>query len=59
MLSLCPDWKQITLVTPADKKQNIKFYTEKWGFSVGNKLMDGSIAKLEIYKNEWNCFMWK
>ena len=26
------DWKILTLVTPIDKKQNVKFYTEKCGF---------------------------
>jgi len=24
------DWERITLVTPIDKKENVKFYTEKW-----------------------------
>lgn len=43
MLSICPDWKQITLVTPSDKEQNIKFYTEKCGFSVTGREMDGNV----------------
>jgi len=51
MCSVCPDWKQITLVTPADKEQNIKFYTEKCGFSVANKVMDGSVEVVNFYLN--------
>lgn len=43
MLSICPDWKKITLVTPSDKEQNIKFYTKKCGFSVVDKEMDGNV----------------
>lgn len=43
MLSICPEWKQITLVTPSDKEQNIKFYTEKCGFSITGKEMDGNV----------------
>lgn len=43
MLSICSDWKQITLVTPSDKEQNIKFYTEKCGFSVTGREMDGNV----------------
>lgn len=51
MCSACPDWKQITLVTPADKEQNIKFYTEKCGFSVANKVMDGNVEVVNFCKN--------
>lgn len=43
MLSICPDWKQITLVTPSDKEQNIKFYTERCGFSIAGREMDGNV----------------
>ncbi len=43
VMSICPDWKQLTLVTPSDKKQNIKFYTEKCGFNIVGKEMDGNI----------------
>lgn len=48
MLSICPDWKQITLVTPSDKEQNIKFYTEKCGFNIGSKEMDGSVEVINF-----------
>jgi len=48
MLSICSDWKQITLVTPADKDQNIKFYTEKCGFDIGGKEKDGNAEFTEF-----------
>ena len=51
MCSVCLDWKQITLVTPADKEQNIIFYTKKCGFSVANKVMDGSVEVVNFYLN--------
>jgi ribosomal protein S18 acetylase RimI-like enzyme len=51
MLSVCPDWKEITLVTPADKKQNIKFYTEKCGFNMGKIEMDGKVEVINFYMN--------
>ncbi|MDE7259821.1 MAG: GNAT family N-acetyltransferase, partial [Lachnospiraceae bacterium] len=43
MLAICSDWRQIILVTPSDKEQNRKFYTEKCGFNVGGKAMDGNV----------------
>lgn len=49
ILSVCPDWKQITLVTPADKEQNVKFYTERCGFQVGEKMMDGKVEVVNFY----------
>ena len=36
-------WKKITLVTPADKTQNVKFYTEKCGFRIDGFEMDGGV----------------
>ena len=36
------DWKRITLVTPADKK-NVKFYTEKCGFRIESTERDGNV----------------
>ena len=32
--TLHEDWKILTLITPIDKKQNVKFYTEKCGFNI-------------------------
>jgi len=51
MCSVCPDWKQITLVTPADKEQNIQFYTKKCGFRIADKGMDGSVEIVNFYLN--------
>ncbi len=50
MLCVCSDWKKITLVTPSDKDENIKFYTEKCSFHIGEKEMDGSVQVLNFYK---------
>ena len=38
-----PDWNRFTLVTPADKKENVKFYTEKCGFSIRAFETDGNV----------------
>ena len=37
------DWEKLTLVTPIDKKQNVKFYTEKCGFHIESTEKDGSV----------------
>ena len=36
-------WKQFTLVTPADKSENVRFYTEKCGFVIRSVEMDGNV----------------
>ena len=41
------DWKKFTLVTPADKNQNVKFYTEMCGFRIDGFEMDGGV---KVYK---------
>lgn len=51
LLSVCSDWQQITLVTPADKEQNIQFYTKKCGFHIGGKRMDGNVEVVNFYMN--------
>lgn len=53
MLSACPDWKHITVATPSDKEKNLKFYTEKCGFSIAGKEMDGTVevAKFVMERN--------
>ena len=38
------DWKSFTLVTPADKSENILFYTEKCGFYIHSLEMDGNVT---------------
>ena len=37
------DWTGFTLVTPADKSENIRFYTEKCGFEIQSFEMDGNV----------------
>lgn len=39
----CSDWKKITLVTPVDKSENVKFYTEKCGFKIVSAERDGNV----------------
>ena len=40
-LTLCPNWKQIMLITPAGNSDAIRFYTEKCGMRVcGEELID-------------------
>lgn len=37
------DWTKITLITPIDKEENVRFYTEKVGFSIDGTSMDGNV----------------
>ena len=37
------DWKKFTLITPVDKEENIRFYTEKCGFKIAATEMDGNV----------------
>lgn len=37
------DWNQFTLITPMDKTENIKFYTEKCGFKIVSTETDGNV----------------
>lgn len=37
------DWDRFTLITPIDKSQNIKFYTEKCGFDIVSTEKDGNV----------------
>ena len=41
--TLYEDWEKITLVTPVDKKENVKFYTEKCGFRIVYTETDGNV----------------
>ena len=38
------DWTRFTLITPVDKTENIRFYTEKCGFAIQHLEMDGSVS---------------
>ena len=37
------DWDKFTLITPIDKEENVKFYTEKCGFDIVSAEMDGNV----------------
>lgn len=39
----CEDWKKLTLVTPLSKTENVRFYTEKCGFSIVSTEKDGNV----------------
>lgn len=48
------DWKQFTLITPIDKKENIKFYTEKCGFKIISTEMDGNVKVVRFISEKEN-----
>ncbi|MDF2822567.1 MAG: acetyltransferase [Clostridiales bacterium] len=37
------DWNKVTLITPADKEENIDFYIKKCGFIIDSTEMDGNV----------------
>ena len=41
--TLYEDMEKLTLVTPIDKKENVKFYTEKCGFHIESIERDGNV----------------
>ena len=41
--TILDDWNKLTLVTPIDKKENVKFYTEKCGFRIESTERDGNV----------------
>ena len=41
--TILEDWKRLTLVTPIDKKENVKFYTERCGFHIESTEKDGNV----------------
>ena len=48
------DWDRFTLVTPADKDENIRFYTGKCGFSIQSVEMNGNV-KVARFVLERSC----
>lgn len=50
ILSVYPDWKKFVWITPADKEENIRFYTEKCGFEVDGTSMDGNVEVVKFIK---------
>lgn len=49
ILSIYDDWKKITLVTPVDKEENVRFYTKRCGFHIGDTELDGNIKVIRFY----------
>ncbi|MCQ2467885.1 MAG: GNAT family N-acetyltransferase [Clostridia bacterium] len=43
-MSECSDWREMTLVTPKDKEENIRFYTERFGFEITGEENDGTVV---------------
>lgn len=41
-------WKKFTLITPSDKEENIKFYTEKCGFHIVGHEADGNVEVVRL-----------
>ncbi len=50
ILDFYSDWRKITLVTPADKEENIHFYTKKCGFQIVGSEMDGKVRVVHFLK---------
>jgi len=49
ILHSLPDWRKITLITPVDKTENVRFYTEKCGFQLGDITLDGNVEVVTFY----------
>lgn len=37
------DWNRLTLITPIDKSENMRFYTERCGFEIQTVEVDGNV----------------
>lgn len=48
---LYPERKSIELITPADKVENVGFYSVKCGFTVSGEKMDGNVRVVRLVKN--------
>ncbi len=48
MLDYYVDCNKVTLVTPADKEENICFYTKKCGFRIDGTEMDGNVKVVHL-----------
>lgn len=49
---LFPDHRRVELVTPADKEENIRFYTQRCGFRIAGEEMDGPVRLSVLRKEE-------
>jgi ribosomal protein S18 acetylase RimI-like enzyme len=48
LLEYYADWNKVTLVAPADKEENINFYTKKCGFKIEGYEMDGNVKVVQF-----------
>jgi len=48
MLDYYEDWNKVTLVTPADKEENINFYTKKCALRIYGTKMDGNVKLVHL-----------
>ena len=53
VLSQYGEGKTFILITPADKTENIRFYTEKCGFRMVGVEMDGSVKVVRLMLKKW------
>lgn len=53
LLQNLKQWKRISLITPCENKRNIKFYIEKCGFVIEEKLHDGNVALYRFLQTNW------
>jgi len=51
MIETRDNWKNFSLITPADKEENIKFYCEKCGFKLGEKQDDDGVEVVSFNMN--------
>ena len=42
------DWEEFTLITPADKLENVKFYSEKCGFNIESTENGGNVKVVRL-----------
>nr|MDD6335568.1 GNAT family N-acetyltransferase [bacterium] len=49
---LYPNWRQIELITPADKQQNLDFYIKKCGFTLAGQEKDGPVCVAKLIKRK-------
>jgi len=51
-LTLCPNWQQITLITPAGNTDVIRFYTEQCGMRVCGEEVNDTVTVVRLRKEQ-------
>lgn len=52
LVRLFPNHRRVELVTPADKEENVRFYTQRCGFRIAGEEMDGPVRLSVLRKEE-------